>query len=92
MPIDVLVYTFLTVLWGGGATAVTVGTVGVWRRWARTQRRLHACLLARYLWRGDHRRPRPGLLAAALHGWRDLAHAHALLTGVALPDTVLTGG
>jgi hypothetical protein len=25
--------------------------------------------------------PRPGLLAAALHGWRDLAHAHALLRG-----------
>ena len=65
--------------------AVVGGAAGTLRQFAHVHdARMRVSLRARYR-RGRHHHPRTSILAAAFHGWHELAHAHALMTGGAQP-------
>lgn len=76
--------TVIVVISLASMAVVVVGAAGVMREWAKP-------------YHGHHHRPVPSLrvrvAAALLVCWREMAIAHALMTGAAAPHpTVLVGG
>lgn len=70
------VEVLIVAIWVASMAAVVVGAVGVMREWAKAATPRHQPAHAK-----PARPAQPSLLEQLLVGWRELAHAHALMTG-----------